>query len=99
MKINDIVSPEMVVPDLKGNDKPAVLRELAEHICGSYKEIPIGDLVEVLAIDRGPGMPAAQREVILAEPESTQLWSAIRNDSVAAFAKEHPGTVTPATPK
>ncbi len=48
MKINDILSPEMVVPDLKGNDKPAVLRQLAEHMCGTYKEIRIDDLVEVL---------------------------------------------------
>jgi nitrogen PTS system EIIA component len=48
MKITEILSPEMVVPDLKGSDKPAVLRELAEHMCASHKEIQIGDLVAVL---------------------------------------------------
>jgi len=26
-----------------------------------------------------------------------QLWSAIDNDSIAAFAKQHPSTVTPTT--
>src|SRR5208282_4766458 len=48
MKITEILSPEMVVPELKGGDKPSVLRELAEHMCANYKEIQIGDLVAVL---------------------------------------------------
>ena len=42
--------------------------------------------------------PSGNHVVVLARPETTQLWSAIRNDSVAAFAKKHPGTVTPAAP-
>ena len=29
---------------------------------------------------------------------SRQLWQAIRNDAVAAFALRHPSTVTPAAP-
>jgi LCP family protein required for cell wall assembly len=29
---------------------------------------------------------------------SRQLWNAIRNDAVAAFARQHPSTVTPAAP-
>ena len=32
-------------------------------------------------------------------PVSRQLWTAIRHDEVAAFAKKYPGTVTPAAPK
>jgi LCP family protein required for cell wall assembly len=38
--------------------------------------------------------PGGSRVVVLAKPESGQLWSAIRSDSVAAFATAHPGTVT-----
>ncbi len=48
MKITEILTPEMVVPELKGNDKSSLLRELAGHMCGSYKDIKIGDLVAVL---------------------------------------------------
>jgi PTS system nitrogen regulatory IIA component len=48
MKITDILSPEMVVAELKGGDKPAVLKELAARLCAKYKEIRIGDLVAVL---------------------------------------------------
>jgi LCP family protein required for cell wall assembly len=32
----------------------------------------------------------------LQQPVSDQLWRAIQQDSIAAFAKRHPGTVTPA---
>ncbi len=42
--------------------------------------------------------PGGNHVVILAKPESTQLWSAIRSDSVAAFANKYPGTVTPVAP-
>ena len=31
-------------------------------------------------------------------PESNELWAAIRHDSIAAFAKKYPATVTPAAP-
>ncbi len=30
--------------------------------------------------------------------ESNELWTAIRHDSIAAFAKKYPATVTPAAP-
>lgn len=36
--------------------------------------------------------------VVVNSTEDHALWSAIRNDSIAAFAKRHPGTVTPAAP-
>jgi nitrogen PTS system EIIA component len=48
MKITDILSPEMVIPELKGQDKPSVLRELAAQLCGKYKDIPLNALVAVL---------------------------------------------------
>jgi nitrogen PTS system EIIA component len=48
MKITEILSPEMVVPELKGGDKATVLKELAARLCAKYKEIQIGDLVAVL---------------------------------------------------
>jgi len=34
----------------------------------------------------------------LREPVSRQLWKAVRNDAVAAFARQHPATVTAAAP-
>jgi LCP family protein required for cell wall assembly len=36
--------------------------------------------------------------VVLIPGESRALWSAITSDSIAAFAKRYPGTVTPAAP-
>ncbi len=36
--------------------------------------------------------------VVLREPVSSQLWKAIRNDAVAAFARQHPAAVTAAAP-
>ena len=34
----------------------------------------------------------------LSSPESNELWTAIRHDSIAAFAKKYPATVTPRAP-
>lgn len=48
MKITDILSPETVVPQLKGQSKSSVLRELASCLCAQHKEIESGDLVAVL---------------------------------------------------
>jgi PTS system nitrogen regulatory IIA component len=48
MKITDILSPEMVLPDLRGGDKPSVLKELAGCLCGKFNGIQIGELVAVL---------------------------------------------------
>jgi anionic cell wall polymer biosynthesis LytR-Cps2A-Psr (LCP) family protein len=41
------------------------------------------------------GLPAA----VFVEPEASQLWRAIRADAVAAFARQHPDTVTPVAPQ
>lgn len=49
MKITDILSPDMVIADLKGTTKPDVLNELARALASKYKEIPLGELMEVLA--------------------------------------------------
>ena len=40
--------------------------------------------------------PVSNRHLI--QPASRQLWKAIRHDAVAAFARQHPETVTPAAP-
>jgi LCP family protein required for cell wall assembly len=37
--------------------------------------------------------------VTLDKPVASQLWNAINHDKLAAFAKSHPATVTPAAPK
>ena len=49
MKITDILSPEMVIADLKGATKPDVLNELAKALAANYKEIKLADLTAVLA--------------------------------------------------
>jgi LCP family protein required for cell wall assembly len=41
------------------------------------------------------GLPAAA----FVQPETSQLWHAISTDSVAAFAKQYPGTVTSSAPQ
>jgi PTS system nitrogen regulatory IIA component len=49
MKITEILSPEMVIADLKGTTKPDILNELAKQITARFKEIPHRELTAVLA--------------------------------------------------
>jgi PTS system nitrogen regulatory IIA component len=49
MKITDILSPDMVIADLKGTTKPEVLNELAKALTSKYKEISLAELTAVLA--------------------------------------------------
>jgi|SRR5437879_1880286 PTS system nitrogen regulatory IIA component len=49
MKITDILEPEMVVPQLKGQTKTDILRELAQQLCSKHPEIALDKLVAVLA--------------------------------------------------
>ena len=49
MKITDILSPDMVIADLKGAKKPEVLNELAKALAANYPEIKLADLSAVLA--------------------------------------------------
>jgi PTS system nitrogen regulatory IIA component len=49
MKITDILSPDMVIPELKGTTKPDVLNELAKLLASRYKEISLSELMAVLA--------------------------------------------------
>ncbi len=45
------------------------------------------------------GTEHRQPVVRLDTTQSHRLWNAIRNDSVAAFAKRYPATVTPLAPQ
>jgi len=49
MKITDILSPDMVIADLKGSTKPEVLNELAKALTSKYTEISLPALTAVLA--------------------------------------------------
>ena len=49
MKITDILSPDMVLPELKGNTKPDVLHELSGYLAGKHREIEPAALSAVLA--------------------------------------------------
>ena len=48
MKITDLLSPDMVIADLKGATKPEVLNELAKAMSARYPEIKLSDLTAVL---------------------------------------------------
>jgi nitrogen PTS system EIIA component len=49
MKITDLLSPDMIIADLKGATKPEVLNELAKAMADRYPEIKLSDLTAVLA--------------------------------------------------
>lgn len=49
MKINEILSPELIAPSLAGRTKPEVLRELASLLTAKYRDIDTDDLSAVLA--------------------------------------------------
>lgn len=48
MKIVEILSEQVVIPELHGTTKEEVLRELAEHLASVHTEIKADHLVEVL---------------------------------------------------
>jgi len=48
MKITDILTEELVIPDLQGQTKEAVVRELATHMAAQHPEIDAARLEEVL---------------------------------------------------
>lgn len=48
MKIVDILSKDLVIPELHGRTKDEVLRELAEHLAAVHPGIDASQLVEVL---------------------------------------------------
>jgi len=49
MKITEILAPEMVLPELKGNSKDQVLKELGQGLAAKYPGIKIEDLTAVLS--------------------------------------------------
>jgi nitrogen PTS system EIIA component len=48
MKITEIMTPEMVIPQLRGASKPDVLNELAQSLCKQHREIVFERLLAVL---------------------------------------------------
>ena len=67
------------------NFSNAQLRSLAKHL-------------NLLGPGAGAFVTAPVSNGHLRQPASRQLWKSIRNDGVAAFARQHPETVTPAAP-
>jgi len=49
MKVTEILSPEMVLPDLKGTTKDQVLRELAAGLAAKFPDINFEELASVLS--------------------------------------------------
>src|SRR5229473_1672216 len=49
MKITEILGPELVLPDLRGRNKPEVLRELAACLSSKYRDLDVETLAAVLA--------------------------------------------------
>src|ERR1700758_3334423 len=48
MKINEILSPELIAPNLAGNSKSGILHELATLLASKHREIDLDDLNAVL---------------------------------------------------
>lgn len=48
MKVTDILDAAMVIPSLKGRDKKAVLREMAEWVAERSEPMDVGELFDVL---------------------------------------------------
>jgi len=48
MKITEILTPEMVIPELSGETKAEVLSELAQRLCSTHREIAFDRLLAVL---------------------------------------------------
>src|SRR5215467_11963432 len=49
MKVTEILAPEMILPELKGNSKDQVLKELAQGLAAKYPDIKLDDLTAVLS--------------------------------------------------
>jgi PTS system nitrogen regulatory IIA component len=49
MKVIEILTPEMVLPELKGSTKDQVLKELAQGLAAKYPELTLDDLTAVLS--------------------------------------------------
>lgn len=49
MKITEILGSELVLPDLRGRNKPEVLRELAACLSSKYRDLDVETLAAVLA--------------------------------------------------
>ncbi len=49
MKITDFLTPEMVLPDLRGQNKTDLLREMAQCLCAQHPEIKTEELTAVLS--------------------------------------------------
>jgi LCP family protein required for cell wall assembly len=67
-------------------------------LANQLKSLPGRDFTFLTAPWRGFGTAAGQSVVYLNQRECGTLWQAVRHDSVAAWAKRHPATLTPATP-
>jgi nitrogen PTS system EIIA component len=48
MKITEIMTPEMVIPQLRGDNKPDVLNEMAQGLCKAHPEVVFDRLLAVL---------------------------------------------------
>src|SRR5437588_5436171 len=49
MKITEILTADMVVPELDGTTKPQVLRELARPLANKYRDLELAAITTVLA--------------------------------------------------
>ena len=58
MRITDILSESLVIADLRGQTKEAVLRELAERLAAVYPQVGAAHLVDVLWEREGLGSTA-----------------------------------------
>jgi LCP family protein required for cell wall assembly len=67
-------------------------------LASQLKGLPGSDFTFLTAPWRGFGTRDGQSVVFLNRPECGTLWQAVRHDSVGAWARSHPATLTPASP-
>ena len=106
MKITEILSPEMVVAQLRGGTKAEVLTELAQCLCKAHPEIPFERLLGVLnererlgstAIGDGIAIPHGKlrgiTQILGVFGRSRRVWTSTRSTAarpISSFCWSRP---------
>jgi PTS system nitrogen regulatory IIA component len=86
MRVVDILTEELVVPQLRSTTKAEVLRELAEHLAAHYPQIQVDRLVTVLLDRERLGTTAIGEGIAIPHGKLSGLKGV-----VAVFGRSLPG--------
>src|SRR6266516_1974896 len=76
----------------------ALLRAILDSNFSNSELQSLATHLNLVGASAGTFVTAPVHHNHLSEPVNSQLWNAIRNDAVAAFARQHPAAVTAAAP-